>query len=58
MNTVTEESTTLTTDISDNTEETKARPDNELLYSYLFSGKITMEEYLFLCKKKIEGSVG
>ena len=33
-------------------------PDRDILYSYLFSGKITMEEYLFLSKKTIEGSLG
>ncbi|HMR91732.1 MAG TPA: hypothetical protein PKC69_05445 [Chitinophagaceae bacterium] len=33
-------------------------PDKDILYAYLFSGKITMEEYLFLNKKTIEGSVG
>jgi hypothetical protein len=34
------------------------RPDHEILYNYLFQGKITMEEYVFLTKKKIEGSIG
>ena len=33
-------------------------PDKELLYSYLFTGKITMEEYVFLCKKQVEYNIG
>ncbi|MDF2379836.1 hypothetical protein JMG10_00050 [Nostoc ellipsosporum NOK] len=38
--------------------EKPVRPDHEILYNYLFEGKITMEEYIFLTKKKIEGSIG
>lgn len=34
------------------------RQDKELLYTYLFEGKISPEEFLFLCKKKIEGHIG
>jgi hypothetical protein len=34
------------------------KQDKEILYSYLFDGKITPEEFLFLCKKKIEGHIG
>ncbi len=34
------------------------RQDKEILYNYLFEGKITPEEFLFLCKKKIEGHIG
>lgn len=41
-----------------NMPEKPVRPDHEILYNYLFEGKITMEEYIFLTRKKIEGSIG
>lgn len=47
------------TDNSSDSNHTKTTPGKEeILYNLLYSGKISMEEYTFLMKKKIEPSVG